>query len=104
MQVSLLYASNSMKDVLLKSSLEAMAAGSDGKLKVTRMLLKIPTLHSFTCLAMLRELLGALEKGLVASAAAQWPSPFSQVVHATWLLGVAWKSHSHITLAGTFKE
>ena len=34
MQVSLLYASNSMKDVLLKSSLEAMAAGSDGKLKV----------------------------------------------------------------------
>ena len=34
MQVSMLYASNSMKDVLLKSSLEAMAAGSDGKLKV----------------------------------------------------------------------
>ena len=34
MQVSLLYASNSMQDVLLKSSLDAMAAGSDGKLKV----------------------------------------------------------------------
>ena len=34
MQVSLLYASNSMKDVLLKSSLDAMAAGSDGRLKV----------------------------------------------------------------------
>ena len=33
-QVSLLYASNSTKDVLLKSSLDTMAAGSDGKLKV----------------------------------------------------------------------
>ena len=35
MQVSLLYASNSMKDVLLKSSLDTMAAGSDGKFKVS---------------------------------------------------------------------